>query len=81
MSISTEYGLPEPDLTETERREQQIRDLHDSVLGDLLRLRAERDDLNSRIKVLVGEEDRLSRMVRILDRAHKDPEPPDEPDE
>lgn len=63
---------PEPDLTETEIREQQIRDLHEEVLGDLMRLRAMRDDLNAQIKVLVGEEDRLARMVRILDRAHKE---------
>jgi hypothetical protein len=79
MSEAVSSGMIPATRTDTEAREQQIRDLHDEVLADLLRLRAERDDLNSRIKVLVGEEDRLARMVRILDRARQEPEDEDEP--
>lgn len=53
-------------------REQTIIHLHGECAFELGELRAERDELNAKIRDLVPVEDRLRRMVHIIERAYED---------
>lgn len=52
--------------------ERTVIHLHDQVAMELADLRYQRDALNDQIRDLVPVEDRLRRMVAIIQRAYED---------
>ena len=56
-------------------REDVVRHLHREAVDELVDLRARRDLLEDQIRVLVGTEYRLRRMVAIADRANVEADP------
>lgn len=66
--------------TDTEHREEAIRAMHEEVDLELRKLRDARDQINDRVRILVGEERRLARMVHIIDKAREDGDDADQAD-
>ena len=63
------------DTIPARNREDVVRHLHREAVDELADLRARRDLLEDQIRVLVGTEYRLRRMVAIADRANVEADP------